>query len=139
MHVHQGNSLLVSQLLVTLDALASCFAGVCNLQTQITPHPLHTMPSYTQGILNLLHVVTVSQVIHTGHTQPPYTAQTQVTPHPCLHTTRTQVTSAKELTATIEGGLNRRHVASTQMNRESSRSHLIISIVIESTNLQVCM
>jgi hypothetical protein len=29
-----------------------------------------------------------------------------------------------------------RHVASTQMNRESSRSHLIISIIIESTNLQ---
>jgi hypothetical protein len=38
--------------------------------------------------------------------------------------------------STIDAGLQRRHVASTQMNRESSRSHLIISIVIESTNLQ---
>ncbi|KAJ9511982.1 hypothetical protein QJQ45_004434 [Haematococcus lacustris] len=47
-----------------------------------------------------------------------------------------EVTSAKELLATIEAGQNRRHVASTQMNRESSRSHLIISIMIESTNLQ---
>lgn len=36
----------------------------------------------------------------------------------------------------IEAGQQRRHVASTQMNRESSRSHLIISIIIESTNLQ---
>uniref|UniRef100_A0A7S0WQ45 Kinesin motor domain-containing protein n=1 Tax=Chlamydomonas leiostraca TaxID=1034604 RepID=A0A7S0WQ45_9CHLO len=47
-----------------------------------------------------------------------------------------EVTSAKELMATIENGQQRRHVASTQMNRESSRSHLIISIIIESTNLQ---
>lgn len=38
--------------------------------------------------------------------------------------------------AAIEAGQARRHVASTQMNRESSRSHLIISIIIESTNLQ---
>ncbi|GLC77793.1 hypothetical protein PLESTB_000955500 [Pleodorina starrii] len=47
-----------------------------------------------------------------------------------------EVTSAKELMAAIEAGQQRRHVASTQMNRESSRSHLIISIIIESTNLQ---
>lgn len=47
-----------------------------------------------------------------------------------------QVTSGKELMQTIEAGQQRRHVASTQMNRESSRSHLIISIIIESTNLQ---
>ncbi|EFJ53111.1 Kar3 member kinesin-like protein [Volvox carteri f. nagariensis] len=47
-----------------------------------------------------------------------------------------EVTSAKELMSTIEAGQQRRHVASTQMNRESSRSHLIISIIIESTNLQ---
>ena len=33
-------------------------------------------------------------------------------------------------------GQQRRHVASTQMNRESSRSHLIISVCIEATNLQ---
>ncbi len=43
---------------------------------------------------------------------------------------------ARELMSAIEAGQQRRHVASTQMNRESSRSHLIISIIIESTNLQ---
>lgn len=47
-----------------------------------------------------------------------------------------QVHSAKELLQTIEKGQQRRHVGETQMNRESSRSHLIMSIVIESTNLQ---
>ena len=36
----------------------------------------------------------------------------------------------------IEAGQQRRHTASTQMNRESSRSHLIMSIIVESTNLQ---
>uniref|UniRef100_A0A7S0Y9G8 Kinesin motor domain-containing protein n=1 Tax=Polytomella parva TaxID=51329 RepID=A0A7S0Y9G8_9CHLO len=50
--------------------------------------------------------------------------------------TLVEVTSAKELMAAIETGQQRRHVASTQMNRESSRSHLIISVIIESTNLQ---
>ncbi|PNH02813.1 Kinesin-like calmodulin-binding protein [Tetrabaena socialis] len=47
-----------------------------------------------------------------------------------------EVTSGKELMSAIEAGQNRRHVASTAMNRESSRSHLIISVIIESTNLQ---
>ena len=47
-----------------------------------------------------------------------------------------QVTSAKELMSAIEAGQTRRHVASTNMNRESSRSHLIMSMIIESTNLQ---
>lgn len=46
------------------------------------------------------------------------------------------VHSARELMNVIEGGLTRRKVSSTQMNRESSRSHLIITICIESTNLQ---
>lgn len=50
-------------------------------------------------------------------------------PHPCL-------IPCRELLAAIEAGQQRRHVASTQMNRESSRSHLIISILIEATNLQ---
>lgn len=49
---------------------------------------------------------------------------------------KTEVTSAQQLMATIEGGLKNRHVASTKMNFESSRSHLIISITIEATNLQ---
>ena len=35
----------------------------------------------------------------------------------------------------LQGQLSR-HVSSTQMNKESSRSHLIMSVVIESTNLQ---
>ena len=47
-----------------------------------------------------------------------------------------EVTSARELMATIEEGQKRRHVSSTQMNRESSRSHLIITVCIETTNLQ---
>lgn len=46
-----------------------------------------------------------------------------------------EVTSAKDLMTSLEAGQNRRHVSSTQMNRESSRSHLIMSVVIESTNL----
>ena len=47
-----------------------------------------------------------------------------------------EVTSARQLISTIEKGQLRRHVGETQMNRESSRSHLIMSIIIESTNLQ---
>lgn len=33
-------------------------------------------------------------------------------------------------------GLAKRHIASTNMNHESSRSHLIISCMIEGVNLQ---
>lgn len=47
-----------------------------------------------------------------------------------------EVTSSRELMAALEAGQQRRHTSSTQMNRESSRSHLIMSIIIESTNLQ---
>ncbi|KFM24391.1 Xaa-Pro dipeptidase [Auxenochlorella protothecoides] len=47
-----------------------------------------------------------------------------------------EATSARGLLATIEAGLARRHVSSTAMNRESSRSHLIITIGVEATNLQ---
>jgi hypothetical protein len=47
-----------------------------------------------------------------------------------------EVSSARELLATIEEGQKRRHVSSTQMNRESSRSHLIITVCVETTNLQ---
>ena len=47
-----------------------------------------------------------------------------------------EVRSVRELMDTIEAGQKRRHVSSTQMNRESSRSHLIISVMIETTNLQ---
>lgn len=47
-----------------------------------------------------------------------------------------EVTSAKQLMAEITRGQKSRHVSSTQMNRESSRSHLIISVLIQATNLQ---
>jgi len=50
--------------------------------------------------------------------------------------TTIEVTSSKELRDAIEFGQQRRHVAGTQMNRESSRSHLVMSFVIEGTNLQ---
>ncbi|XP_076443264.1 uncharacterized protein LOC143281879 [Babylonia areolata] len=43
-------------------------------------------------------------------------------------------TNAKELYALFEEGSKNRHVASTKMNAESSRSHLVIGIVMESTN-----
>ena len=44
------------------------------------------------------------------------------------------VASSKELWATFDAGSKNRHVASTKMNSESSRSHLVISVVIETTN-----
>ena len=40
----------------------------------------------------------------------------------------------KELMKNFDMGSKNRHVASTKMNAESSRSHLIISVVIETTN-----
>ena len=46
------------------------------------------------------------------------------------------ISTPRELMDVIEAGLARRRVSSTQMNRESSRSHLIITVCIESTNLQ---
>eukprot|EP00879_Flechtneria_rotunda_P020451 GHRR01021517.1.p1 GENE.GHRR01021517.1~~GHRR01021517.1.p1 ORF type:complete len:458 (+),score=171.49 GHRR01021517.1:1146-2519(+) len=46
------------------------------------------------------------------------------------------VSSADQCMQAIEQGLARRHVSSTAMNRESSRSHLIISCNIEGVNLQ---
>eukprot|EP00050_Salpingoeca_kvevrii_P010491 m.8688 g.8688 ORF g.8688 m.8688 type:complete len:1499 (-) comp2889_c0_seq1:1587-6083(-) len=48
--------------------------------------------------------------------------------------TRT-ASSAEELYSHFEEGSSSRHVASTKMNAESSRSHLIIAVTIESTNL----
>lgn len=46
------------------------------------------------------------------------------------------ISNFDELTAIISRGSEQRHTAGTQMNDESSRSHLIVSIIIESTNLQ---
>ncbi|KAJ8262913.1 hypothetical protein COCON_G00153700 [Conger conger] len=43
--------------------------------------------------------------------------------------------SAEQLLALLEQGCANRHIAATKMNMESSRSHLIIGITIESTNL----
>eukprot|EP00250_Pteridium_aquilinum_P011824 c20331_g1_i1 orf=2-3601(-) len=46
------------------------------------------------------------------------------------------VSTREELEAIVAKGLEQRHTAGTQMNAESSRSHLIFSVVVESTNLQ---
>ncbi|RLM75632.1 hypothetical protein C2845_PM15G24650 [Panicum miliaceum] len=46
------------------------------------------------------------------------------------------ISSIEELRVIISRGSERRHTAGTNMNDESSRSHLILSIIIESTNLQ---
>ncbi|KAI6700301.1 hypothetical protein NL676_014625 [Syzygium grande] len=46
------------------------------------------------------------------------------------------ISTIDELRSIIHRGSERRHTSGTQMNEESSRSHLILSIVIESTNLQ---
>ncbi|XP_013381307.1 nuclear mitotic apparatus protein 1 [Lingula anatina] len=42
--------------------------------------------------------------------------------------------NAKELMALFDAGSKSRHVASTSMNAESSRSHLVVGVIIESTN-----
>lgn len=46
------------------------------------------------------------------------------------------ISTIDELRSIIQRGSEQRHTSGTQMNEESSRSHLILSIVIESTNLQ---
>ncbi|KAK8716899.1 hypothetical protein V6N13_044190 [Hibiscus sabdariffa] len=46
------------------------------------------------------------------------------------------ISTFEELKSIIQRGSERRHTSGTQMNEESSRSHLILSIVIESTDLQ---
>nr|XP_034326344.1 myosin-11 isoform X3 [Crassostrea gigas] len=45
-----------------------------------------------------------------------------------------EASNSKELFALFEEGSKNRHTASTKMNAESSRSHLIIGITIETTN-----
>lgn len=46
------------------------------------------------------------------------------------------ISTIDELRSIIQRGSEQRHTSGTQMNEESSRSHLVLSIVIESTNLQ---
>jgi len=46
------------------------------------------------------------------------------------------ISTFEELRNIIQKGSEQRHISGTHMNEESSRSHLILSIVIESTNLQ---
>lgn len=46
------------------------------------------------------------------------------------------ISTIEVLRSIIQKGSEQRHVSGTQMNEESSRSHLILSVVIESTNLQ---
>ncbi|PIN12565.1 Kinesin (KAR3 subfamily) [Handroanthus impetiginosus] len=50
--------------------------------------------------------------------------------------TTVSISSYDELRSIIERGSEQRHTTGTLMNEQSSRSHLILSIVIESTNLQ---
>ena len=45
-----------------------------------------------------------------------------------------EANNADELMQIFETGSASRHIASTKMNAESSRSHLVLSIIIESTN-----
>ncbi|KAI3462271.1 hypothetical protein Pfo_018934 [Paulownia fortunei] len=46
------------------------------------------------------------------------------------------ISSYDELRSIIERGSEQRHTTGTLMNEQSSRSHLILSVVIENTNLQ---
>lgn len=46
------------------------------------------------------------------------------------------VSTYEDLRSVIQKGSEQRHISGTQMNEQSSRSHLILSIIIESTNLQ---
>jgi len=46
------------------------------------------------------------------------------------------ISTVEELNSIIQRGSEQRHTSGTRMNDESSRSHLILSVVIESTNLQ---
>ncbi|KAK8653175.1 hypothetical protein V6N13_127185 [Hibiscus sabdariffa] len=46
------------------------------------------------------------------------------------------ISTFEELQSIIQRGSEQRHTSGTQMNEESSRSHLILSVVIESTNRQ---
>ncbi|XP_074575269.1 kinesin-like protein KIN-14I isoform X2 [Curcuma longa] len=50
--------------------------------------------------------------------------------------TMLQISNFNELKSIISRGSDKRHTAGTHMNDQSSRSHLILSIIIESTNLQ---
>lgn len=46
------------------------------------------------------------------------------------------ISTYEELKSIIQKGSEQRHTTETLMNEMSSRSHLILSVVIESTNLQ---
>ncbi|CAH9098359.1 unnamed protein product [Cuscuta epithymum] len=46
------------------------------------------------------------------------------------------ISTYEELRTVIQRGSEQRHTSGTLMNEQSSRSHLILSIIIESTNLQ---
>lgn len=46
------------------------------------------------------------------------------------------ISTYEELKTIIQRGSEQRHTTGTLMNEQSSRSHLIVSVIIESTNLQ---
>ena len=45
-----------------------------------------------------------------------------------------EVDSPQGLQKAIQSGMDRRHVAATKMNADSSRSHLIFVVTVECTN-----
>ncbi|CAI5982296.1 unnamed protein product [Closterium sp. NIES-65] len=49
--------------------------------------------------------------------------------------TLVDVDSLSELKTAVQGGMERRKVAPTKMNAESSRSHLVLSIIMETTDV----
>jgi hypothetical protein len=63
-------------------------------------------------------------------------SSTLVRPSPTCLAQVAEARSATTLMKLVEEGLARRHTSSTLMNVESSRSHLIINITVETTNLQ---
>lgn len=49
--------------------------------------------------------------------------------------TEVVVTSSAEITGQLEAGFKRRHVAATKMNADSSRSHLLLSVLVSAKNI----
>ena len=47
------------------------------------------------------------------------------------------ISNSEELKRMMKKGFEQRHFAGTHLNVESSRSHLILSILIENTDLQI--
>jgi len=53
-----------------------------------------------------------------------------------LNTTMIQITSLEEARMAFDRGIKSRKISSTEMNDESSRSHMIFTIVIQTVNME---